>query len=41
MGIVNEILNSNNVSWHLARVSCADDAPAMLGENSGFMAFLR
>jgi hypothetical protein len=31
------ILDSNSLSWHSAKGTCADGAPAMLQENSGFM----
>jgi hypothetical protein len=36
MAMVNEILDSNNLSQNLAEATCTDGAPAMLGENSRF-----
>jgi hypothetical protein len=37
MAMVNEILDSNSLSWPLAKGTCTDGAPAILWNNSGFM----
>jgi hypothetical protein len=41
MAMVNEILDSNSLSWPLAKGTCADGAPAILRDNSGFMVLVK
>jgi hypothetical protein len=41
LAMVNEILDSNSLSWHPAKGTCADGAPAMLQENSGFVVLIK
>jgi hypothetical protein len=41
MAMVKEILDSNSLSWHPAKDTCAHHALAMLQENSGFLVLIK
>jgi hypothetical protein len=41
MAVVNEFFYSNSFSCYFVEAVCTDDAPAMLGKNSGFTALVK